>query len=91
MFGTARFNNFSQKKIYFIMFILAFMNRTNDLLNKIKDNEIKKSQNDEKNVDELSEENLTEDNLEEYLKNVEIDEYSRKLLDNYLKNKYDEK
>ena len=73
------------------MFILAFMNRTNDLLNKIKDNEIKKSQNDDKNVDGLSEGNLTEDNLEEYLKNVEIDEYSRKLLDNYLKNKYDEK
>ncbi len=69
------------------------MNQTNQLLNKIKDNEIKNEKLDEnisfddeeETNDELN--NLTEDNLDEYLKNVECDAHSKELLDRYLKNK----
>lgn len=69
------------------------MNQTNQLLNKIKDNEIKNEKLDESipfdDEEETNEElnNLTEDNLDEYLKNVECDAHSKELLDRYLKNK----
>ncbi|AWX31932.1 hypothetical protein [Methanosphaera sp. BMS] len=69
------------------------MNQTNQLLNKIKDNEIKNEKLDESisfdDEEETNEElnNLTEDNLAEYLKNVECDAHSKELLDRYLKNK----
>ncbi|RAP52663.1 MAG: hypothetical protein BZ133_00760 [Methanosphaera sp. SHI613] len=73
------------------------MNQTNQLLNKIKENEIKNEKMDEDIIinpedtvdDELD--NLTEDNLDEYLKNVECDAHSKELLNKYLKNKEENK
>ena len=67
------------------------MNQTNKLLNKIKDKEIDNQENiPDDEVDEEEDKfpkGVTEDNLDEYLRNVETDEYSKNLLEKYLKNK----
>lgn len=66
------------------------MNQTNKLVNKIKDIEIKESeenQNNENTESEISKNRLTEENLDEYLENVETDEYSKELLQKYLDKK----
>lgn len=63
------------------------MNQTNKLVNKIKDLEIKQSDKDLENNTKITKSHLTEENLDEYLENVETDEYSKKLLNKYLEKK----
>lgn len=63
------------------------MNQTNKLVNKIKDLEIKQSDKDLENNTKITKSYLTEENLDEYLENVETDEYSKKLLNKYLEKK----
>lgn len=66
------------------------MNQTNKLVNKIKDIEIEQSKEKEDLIDndsDISINKLTEENLDEYLENVETDEYSKELLQKYLDKK----
>ncbi|MBQ6218128.1 MAG: hypothetical protein IJJ47_00195 [Methanosphaera sp.] len=66
------------------------MNQTNKLVNKIKDIEIEQSKEKEDLIEDdsvISINKLTEENLDEYLENVETDEYSKELLQKYLDKK----
>lgn len=63
------------------------MNRTNKLLNKIKDDEINHQKTSKKSSSTISKSQLTEDNLDDYLRTVKTDEHSKKLIEKYLNNK----
>lgn len=66
------------------------MNQTNKLVNKIKDIEIEQSKKKDNTLEDdsdISINKLTEENLDEYLENVETDEYSKELLQKYLDKK----